>query len=44
MCIDSHEKSLVKMGMDRKPIQHAIRLASVIHAVAVTVKAEEHLA
>ena len=35
MCIDSHEKVLAKAGMSAKAIQDAVRIAAVIHAVAV---------
>ena len=42
-CIDAHERTLAQNGMDRKTIQHAIRLAAVVHAVAVTFDGEEFL-
>lgn len=35
MCIDSHEKILAQAGVSAKAIQDAIRIAAVIHAVAV---------
>lgn len=41
MCIDSHEKELVKNGATREQIQHAVRIASVIHAVAVTLESAD---
>jgi alkyl hydroperoxide reductase subunit D len=44
LCIDSHEKTLVKQGVDRTVIQHAVRIAAIIHAVAATLEAEEVLA
>ncbi len=44
MCIDSHEQQLVQGGMTREAIQNAVRIASVIHAVAVTLDAEDALA
>lgn len=34
MCIDSHEQVLVKHGVSTKCIQDAVRIASVLHAVA----------
>jgi len=36
MCVDSHEKTLRKHGLSTQTIQSAVRIASVIHAVAVT--------
>ncbi len=39
-CIDSHEKVLNQAGMAAEVIQHAIRIASVIHAVATVLDAE----
>jgi len=35
MCIDSHEKVLAKAGVSASAIQDAVRIAAVIHAVAV---------
>jgi alkyl hydroperoxide reductase subunit D len=40
MCIDSHEHELRKGGLKSEAIQAAIRIASVVHAVAVTLEAE----
>ena len=34
MCIDSHEQILVKGGVTREVIQHSVRIASVMHAIA----------
>jgi len=34
LCVDSHEKILLKAGMRPEVIQHSVRIASVIHAVA----------
>ena len=34
MCIDSHEQILKKAGISSEVIQHSVRIASVIHAVA----------
>jgi len=36
MCIDSHEKVLREHGVSAEAIQTAVRIASVVHAVAVT--------
>jgi lipoyl-dependent peroxiredoxin subunit D len=36
MCIDSHEKVLRNAGMPAEQIQAAVRIASVVHAVAAT--------
>ncbi|MEN1728494.1 MAG: carboxymuconolactone decarboxylase family protein, partial [Pseudomonadota bacterium] len=34
LCVDSHEKVLKNAGIRNEQIQHAVRIASVIHAVA----------
>jgi alkyl hydroperoxide reductase subunit D len=34
LCITSHERKLREQGMDREAIQSAVRIASVVHAVA----------
>jgi alkyl hydroperoxide reductase subunit D len=34
-CIDSHEKAVAKEGVSRTVIQQSVRIASVIHAIAV---------
>ncbi len=34
LCIDSHVKQLIKEGVSKKTIQHIIRIASVVNAVA----------
>ncbi|BDW97342.1 alkyl hydroperoxide reductase AhpD [Thalassospira tepidiphila] len=44
MCIDSHDKVLKNAGVIKETIQNAIRIASVIHAVAVVIDAEDALA
>ncbi len=41
MCIDSHERVLKQAGMSAEAIQHAVRIASVIHAVAAVLDAEQ---
>lgn len=40
-CIDSHEKVLKQAGVSSEVIQHAVRIASVIHAVATVFDAEQ---
>jgi lipoyl-dependent peroxiredoxin subunit D len=43
-CLESHEQVLRKEDMPRETIQEAIKVASVVHAVAVTLDAEAALA
>lgn len=43
MCIDSHEKILREHGLTAEQVQTAIRIAAVMHAVAVTLEAEATL-
>ena len=38
MCIESHEKTLRKHGLASQAIQSAVRIAAVVHAVAVTLE------
>jgi alkyl hydroperoxide reductase subunit D len=38
MCMDSHEKTLVKHEVAAQAIQSAVRIAAVIHGVAVTLE------
>lgn len=40
MCLESHEKVLREHGVSREAIQAAARIAAVVHAVAVTLEAE----
>lgn len=40
-CVNSHEKSLVEEGVDRTTIQLAVRIASVLHSIAVTIESLE---
>ncbi|MHC5904847.1 alkyl hydroperoxide reductase [Streptomyces sp. S6] len=40
LCLDSHEQTLRKAGVDRETIQEAFKIASVIQAVGVTLEAE----
>jgi alkyl hydroperoxide reductase subunit D len=44
MCIDSHEQHLLKADMTKDQIQTAVRIASVIHAVATVLDAESAMA
>jgi alkyl hydroperoxide reductase subunit D len=43
-CIDAHDKVLRQAGVSREAIQQAVRIASVIHAIAATLDGEESLA
>ncbi|HEV7370205.1 carboxymuconolactone decarboxylase family protein [Arenibaculum sp.] len=43
MCIESHEREVVKKGAGKEAVQDTVRIASVIHAVAVTLDAEDAL-
>jgi alkyl hydroperoxide reductase subunit D len=43
MCLDSHEQVLRKAGVDRETIQEAVKIASVVQAVATTLDAEAQL-
>jgi alkyl hydroperoxide reductase subunit D len=40
LCIDSHEKVLKQAGVGSDVVQHAVRIASVMHAVATVFDAE----
>lgn len=37
-CVDSHEKTLRQHGLSAQAIQSAVRIAAVVHAVAVTLE------
>lgn len=41
MCIDSHEQILKKGGVSSEVIQHSVRIASVLHAVAGVLDMQE---
>lgn len=43
MCIDAHAKELLEKGVSAETIQHAVRIASIIHAVSVTIESEQVL-
>ena len=40
LCIESHEKVLREHAVSRETIQAAVRIAAVVHAVAVTLEAD----
>ena len=44
MCIDAHEKVLREAGMGAEQVQTAVRIASVVHAIAATLDGEDALA
>ncbi len=44
MCMESHEKVIRHGGLSAEQIQTAVRIAAVVHAVAVTLEAEAALA
>lgn len=43
-CIDAHEKVLIEKGLDKSAIQHAMRIAAVVHGVATVLDTEHALA
>ena len=43
LCLDSHEKTLRTADVSKDAVQQALRIASVVHAVAVTLEAEQAL-
>jgi lipoyl-dependent peroxiredoxin subunit D len=40
MCIDSHEKVLREAGISAEQVQAAVRIAAVVHAIAVTLESD----
>lgn len=40
LCIDAHTRELGKAGLGKEAVQAAVRIAAVIHAVAVTLEGE----
>ena len=44
MCIDAHEREVVKKGASKELVQNVVRIAAVIQAVAVTLAAAAALA
>lgn len=43
-CLVAHERTVREQGVSREQVHEAIRIASVVHAVAVTLESEEHAA
>lgn len=41
-CITSHEDVVTKGGLSKEAVQDAVRIASVVHAAAVTLEGEDH--
>jgi lipoyl-dependent peroxiredoxin subunit D len=39
-CIDAHERQVTAKGASRETVQNVIRIAAVVHAIAVTLNAE----
>jgi alkyl hydroperoxide reductase subunit D len=44
MCLTSHEKVVREAGLSQEQVQAAVRIASVVHAVAATLDGEDALA
>ena len=44
MCIDSHDRVVREGGLSTQQVQAAVRIASVVHAVAATLDGEDALA
>ena len=44
LCIDSHEKVVRQAGLSAEQVQAAVRIASVVHAVAVTLESDQSAA
>lgn len=44
MCLDAHERNVLQHGISKEQVQGVVRIASVIHAVAVTLQGEAALA
>ena len=44
MCMEAHERVVVEAGLTREQVQAAVRIASVVHAVAATLDGEDALA
>jgi alkyl hydroperoxide reductase subunit D len=41
MCIDAHEKVVRQAGLSAEQVQAAVRIAAVVHAVAVTLETDQ---
>jgi alkyl hydroperoxide reductase subunit D len=44
MCVDAHERQVRSAGLGTDAVQAAVRIASVVHAVAATLEGEQSLA
>jgi alkyl hydroperoxide reductase subunit D len=44
MCMESHVQAVLQHGLGKEQVQAAVRIAAVVHAVAVTLDGEEALA
>src|SRR5262249_53460881 len=44
MCVDSHERIVREAGVSAEAVQAAVRIAAVVHAIAVTLDGEAALA
>ena len=40
-CLAAHERAVRELGVGRDQVHEALRIASVVHAVAVTLESEE---
>ena len=40
-CLAAHERTLRELGVGKDQVHEALRIASVVHAVAVTLEAEQ---
>jgi alkyl hydroperoxide reductase subunit D len=40
-CMEAHERTVVGQGLSREAVQDAVRIASVMHGIAVALEAEE---
>jgi len=43
MCIDAHEHEVIQKGASKENVQDVVRIASVIHAIASVLDAEDAL-
>ena len=41
-CIESHEQTVTNGGLSKEAVHDAVRVASIVHAAAVTLEAEDH--
>jgi alkyl hydroperoxide reductase subunit D len=44
MCLESHEKVVREAGLSQEQVQAAVRIASVVHAVACILDGEDAMA